>query len=321
MSRSCLRVAAALMLTITATGCDTSGPDPQYEFPWEITESIWLSDEPGSIGLLPGGELLLVLHSFGYHFEVVDLQTLTSLGEFSAGTFSEPVDFAIHPTEPLVYFCDDDWFLSVVETDSFEVVDSVWIGGNINNVCLDSSGEYILATDHIDDLFYVLDAQSDSIISTASVPAIPSGDLVYVERYSAAYIACGSTVVALSVPDATELATIQVGEYSEGICVLPSEEYAYVVGQPLTVVRLSDNTAVDSIPELSSGYAQITCLPEGDYLYSGSSIWYLGVVNTQTNEVAAEISLQEYNLAGLAVSLDGTQVYVAVDGHQIFVLE
>ena len=324
MPISRLLVAAVVLPVVLAAGCDTLGSDPQYYFPFEVVEAVWLSTVPGKAEILPDGGHVLVSYSIWSSFGVVDLSSLAYLGPFPSGTSSPPWDFAVHPVEQLAYFCDGGSVISVVETDSFSVVDSISIPGFLTSVSVDDTGSYIL-TVNAPDQFLVIDLDSDSIFSSAEIPVYVSemSEILYVPSASAAYISCGSDgpVVVVSVPDATVLATVPVGWDALAMCLLPTEKYVYVSGEPMTVIRTSDITVVDSIPGLPDS-PQLAVLPSGEYLYCSDNGVDdgLAVVDTETNEIAVTIDLGS-SPTGLAISPSGHQVYVAVAGVQLLVLE
>jgi DNA-binding beta-propeller fold protein YncE len=105
----------------------------------------------------------------------------------------------------------------------------------------------------------------------------------------------------------------------EDIHVWPTGEFVYVTSEwdaSLWVVRTSDMQVVAEIPFYAEwwgeGGERVVCSPDGEYVYAtGYRYDYLAVVSTSTQAVVESLYVGEP--WGLAISPDGSRLYVAVD--------
>lgn len=136
----------------------------------------------------------------------------------------------------------------------------------------------------------------------------PNGNFLYVTNS----IGCKISVIRIS--DNTVIKEISVAPVMPmEIAISPNGDYAYTCSQGILVLRLSDNTVVDSL--FTKLIRDIAITPDGKYLYVSHEIWgQVSVIRTSDNSIITEIDVGKFPGA-LAVTPNGKYVYVTNVGN------
>src|SRR5262245_12760695 len=146
-----------------------------------------------------------------------------------------------------------------------------------------------------------------------------SGVLVYVPNAGdgtvSAYVTDGSGVLVPSTP-----ATIAVGAAPVAVAIRPDQAFAYVSNQDdhsISVVATASGTVVQTIAGPARYAKGIAVSPDGKTVYQGiqgvPSVVQVYSADVSTGQLTASATISLPNPYGLAVSPDGSRLYVTND--------
>jgi YVTN family beta-propeller protein len=230
---------------------------------------------------------------------VIDTATNTVIGApIQVGTFIPLlIGIAITPNGSSVYVANNgSGTVSVIATASNTVVDTIPVGTNPSGIAITPDGTHA----------YVVDSNVGAANGAAS------------------------NVFVIDIATNTVVHTIPVGSYPVGIAITPDGTHAYVANAgsgSISVIDIATNSVVSTIPVLGvSGPVAATITPDGTHVYvlniaaqPPDQSQSVSVIATASNTVVGSpipVGPRPPNtgLMGLAVTPDGTGVYVANGG-------
>lgn len=164
-----------------------------------------------------------------------------------------------------------------------------------------------------DDTVSVVDTCTGTII--APIPVLAPGKIAITPDGSSAYVTTyPDDVVVIDTSTNTVSATVPVGGGSQGIAITPDGSRAYVVTFPnILVINTSTNAVVDTITDQDfDSVWDIAISPDGSraYVTNDGGSGKLFVIDTSTNMRIATVNTGGSTGAGVAVTPDGTTVYM-----------
>ncbi|MCK5134011.1 MAG: hypothetical protein KAR40_17915 [Candidatus Sabulitectum sp.] len=116
----------------------------------------------------------------------------------------------------------------VIDSNSYEISDTISVGEKPTGMCLSVSDEYLYVANYDSDEISVINTGNDSVVASISVAhqpsqicALPDGKSIYVSCYS-------GSVSVIDTNSNTVTDQISVGLRPFGICSLPNGDYVYV---------------------------------------------------------------------------------------------
>jgi len=211
----------------------------------------------------------------------------------------------------------------------------VTVGGDPYGVAISPDGTRVYVTEDNGAAVSAIDTSSNTVIAKISVPATPSG-LAITPDGRHAYVASdgaslsAATVSVIDTSSNTVVATVGLAGLPWGIAVTPDGTRVYVANSVPTltggnanvsVIDTSSNAVVANVT-LGAGLSWgLAITPDGTRAYvatgvligSGANNGVVSVIDTSSNKVIATVSVADP--LGVAVSSDGTRVYVANDSN------
>jgi YVTN family beta-propeller protein len=220
--------------------------------------------------------------------------------------------------------------VSVIDTATNTVTATVPAGRVVNGIGVvaspDGTRVYVTGSLGSGSGVEVIDTATNAVIASVPLPFVslasflaitPDGSRLYVPDN------LGNTVTVIdTVANAVVGNPITVGTAPNAVAITPDGARAYVtsaVDGTVTVIQTATNTVVDPPISMGAGNpSDLAVTPDGRFVYvstptPGSST--VAVIDTSNNSVATQIPLpgtQELPF-GLAITRDGSKVYVAVE--------
>jgi YVTN family beta-propeller protein len=212
--------------------------------------------------------------------------------------------------------------VSVIDTSSNTVVDTIPVGNGPYGVAVSASGTRVYVTNKFDNTVSVIDTATNTVIATVPVggPSFAQANWIAVNPIEPrAYIAVEAgfdgLLAVLDTTTNTIIDAIPVLRLPQGVAVNPSGTRAYVTHTNSGVVSVIDtatHTVIDGIPSGSNHSHAIVVDPTGMRVYAiavGPGAQHVAVIDTTTNTVVATI-VGTSNPGGVALNPSGTRAYV-----------
>lgn len=207
-----------------------------------------------------------------------------------------PEGLAASPDGKFVYVAYDNG-VSKIQTSDNSVVDTMEVGGDTLTLELTTEGKLIARED-------IPSPTEEGKIK--SLVVTPDDKFVYITN-----IIEGKLFI-LQTSNFSELDSITLAGATTGIAVTPDGEFIYIPSDShVDLVRVSDNTIVDSIDGVGDEPRGVAVTPDGDFVYVVFKDG-LSVIEVATNKVVDTINTADDFLAeltGIAISSDGEFVY------------
>ncbi|WP_054865067.1 YncE family protein [Methanosarcina barkeri] len=161
--------------------------------------------------------------------------------------------------------------------------------------------------------------------SLGDIAVTPDGKRVYV-------LAEGGPTSVIDTATNTIIATVNVGSYPGGIVITPDGKKAYVANgyNNVSVIDTATNIVVATVSDRIGSVSGIAVAPNGskvyvaNYGYGANNIYdgggNISVIDTLTNKVTVMVPLGKYTY-GVAITPDGTKLYVANDYSNVSVID
>jgi YVTN family beta-propeller protein len=183
--------------------------------------------------------------------------------------------------------------------------------GSQSGLAMRPNSSQVYITDSLNNHVLVLDTSSHNTVATIDVSGDPYG-IAITPNGSFAYVATINGLVVINTSTNGILTTIGLGGASTNVVVLPNGNFVYVAlsnGTGVAVVSTSSNSVVAVIPVAAWGLA---ASPDSSRLYVGNQTTsVISTVDTATNSIIDTFTGPAGGANGLAVTPDGTQLWVA----------
>jgi len=215
--------------------------------------------------------------------------------------------------------------VSVIDTATNSVVDTVTVGDNPYGVAVHPAGTLVYVANSKDGhtnpqppfTVSVIDTSTNSVIDTVVVGNIPygvainpAGTRVYVTNQM------DNTISVIDTSTNSVIDTVTVGSFPLGVAVNPTGTLVYVVNDwdnTISVIDTATNSVIDTV---TVGYYPrgVAFNPAGTLAYvTNKGDDTVSVIYTATNSVIDTVTVG-YGPKGVAVNPAGTLVYVANSG-------
>ncbi len=206
-----------------------------------------------------------------------------------------------------------DATVSIISTESAEVVDTVGVGNGPWGVAMVPMGEYVYITNYTDGTVSAIDTLDNSVSDTIDVgngptgiAAGPNGDYVYVANFLDNTL----SIIDLAINSVT--ATINVGNGPTGVAVDPRGDYAYVTNyldDTVSVIYTSDAIISETF-DVGDGPHGITLSASGAYVYIVNNLEdNLSVITTSYTSSSANHEVGDEPM-GVAVASVVNNLYI-----------
>lgn len=191
---------------------------------------------------------------------------------------------------------------------------SVTLASNAAAMAVTPDGKYLYVGGYSD--LYVISTETHSVVTSVGIGGpwgivvSPDGKTAYVSSFF------NDWVKVIRTADQAVLRTVNVGTDPRGVAVSLDGSRVYVANTGSTFVSVI-NTADGSVTPVEMGMSpsRLVVSPDGSKVYAedySPSVGVLKVIRTSDNSVTATVTGLT-NAAGLALSPDGSQVYVSHD--------
>jgi YVTN family beta-propeller protein/parallel beta-helix repeat protein len=214
--------------------------------------------------------------------------------------------------------------VSVIDTATNNVVDTVNVGSNPFGVAVSPDGTNVYITNLGSGNVSVIDAATNNVIATVNagkrpygIAVSPEGSKVYVtNEYS-------GTVSVIDIATNSVVATLPVGSWPSGIAVNPDGKAVYVANEDgtVSVIDTATNTVTDTVTAGSSLIGIAVGVDGAKVYVADYENDTVSVIDTATNTVTATVPAGS-RPGGVAVTPDGTKVYVTNEfGNTVSVID
>ena len=223
--------------------------------------------------------------------EVRDPVTGSAIATVPVG--SKPSALALHPDDSKLYVANlASNSVSVIATDSNQVVDTIEVGGRPRALAVTPDASLVFVGNSKDDSVSVIRAADGSVMSPpiavahapAGIAVSPNGTQVYVSSDSA------GSVSVIDVGSLSVVGTIAVGQRPRGIAFTPDGGSAYVTNfSDGTVSRIDTaaRTAADPITVGENPLAVVVSSDGADAYVANFSSNTVSIIDTATESVTA----------------------------------
>jgi YVTN family beta-propeller protein/VCBS repeat-containing protein len=320
---------------VTVTGISVSNP-VTFVLNGDANTPITVAYGPANVAVSPDGTRAYIVNNGSGTVSVIDTATNTVIGA-PIPVGSAPFGVAISPDGGRAYvttLADDT--VSVIDTATNTVIGNPIAVGNFPyGIAVSPDGTRAYVTNLFDDTVSVIDTATNTVIGDPiPVGVRPAGVAVSLDG-TRAYITNESDNTVSVIDTATNTVIgdpISVGDFPRGVTISPDGGFAYVTNQgdgTVSVVDTATNTVIgDPIPVgLQPFYAVFS--PDGSLAYINN--WDGGTVSVidtathtviDTNPATPEVDALPVGPlpVGVAVSPDGTRVYVTHQGGSVSVI-
>ena len=204
--------------------------------------------------------------------------------------------------------------VSIIDTASNTVTATIPVGLSPNGVGVHPTGTRVYVANELSDTVSVINAVTNAVVATIAVGSFPfgvavdpAGTFVYVSNRD------GNSVSVIDTVSNSVASTIGVPSPPAHVAINPAGTRLYVVSEPVNVLFVIDtvaNTVLASVP-VGRTPRSAAVHPAGTLVYvangDGDTV---SVVNAVTNTVTATIPAVGFQLHDMAISPDGTRLYV-----------
>jgi len=296
-----------------------------------LVQTVAVGKGPNSVAVSQDGTKVYVANSGSNSVSVID--TASGFIAATIGVGSAPYGVAASPDGSSVYVANSSSnTVSVINVATNTVTGTIGgVGEQPEFLAVSPDGTRVYTGNYSSNSVSVIDTATNTVADTILVGAGPQGIAVSPDG-TRAYVACtGSPAAAVLVIDTAKnrvIGKIAVGSSPVGVAVSPDGTRVYVAAsrQTVEVIDTATNTVTSeiAIPGSDTSYAYpsgVTFSPDGNYVYvTGSGTNTVSVINAATNVITDTIAIPcdgcQFPLlgrgpTGLAVSSDGSRVYVA----------
>ena len=114
----------------------------------------------------PSGNYALVSSFWVTQIAVIDTTTYSIIQQIYTSEYSRSL--AMHPYRELAYATCGNGEILVIDTSTFTIIDSIYVGGTPGDVAISADGNWIFSGDQNGNLFWVIDANTNSVYTTIS---------------------------------------------------------------------------------------------------------------------------------------------------------
>jgi len=216
---------------------------------------------------------------------------------------------------PFAYITNyGDDTVSVIDTETDTVTDTVAVGSGPTGVAVNSGGTRVYVTNRLEDTVSVIDTSTNTVVDTVTVEDQPRGVAVH-PAGTFAYVT-NRVVDSVSVIETTTntvIASVPVGDHPSYLAFDPVGTFAYVANtrsDTVSVIDTATNTEIDAVP-VGDGPMAVAVHPAGTHVYVTNYLNdTLSIIDTATNTVVDTVAVGN-NPRGVAVHPAGTRIYVA----------
>jgi YVTN family beta-propeller protein len=234
---------------------------------------------------------------------------------------ASPTAIALGPAGSNRAYVAGDTAVSVIDTATNTVIATMTTGGGPSyGIAVSPTGQRLYVGMTGTNRVAVIDTTTTTptVLGTVAVGSVPAGVAVSADG-SRLYVTnfASNNVSVIDTATTTVIRTIAVGNNPVGIAVSPDGTRVYVANYASNTVSVLNPTAATPLVASVTGVAGpvgLTAGPDGTLVYVANSNDTVSVINTSTNTVVRTIttdSQPEAQLQSIAVSPDGTQVYVS----------
>ena len=210
----------------------------------------------------------------------------------------------------------------VIDTATFNVVDTIEHVQYIDQLCMLPSGDFVYAvqyenTDNYQSTLLVINTATNTITKVFNL-GLGARGLCFVPGKNLVYV-CNSGEESISVID-TQLHevidTIETGSYNtRAICSVPSGEFVYAArtnSDDIIVISTETNEIVETIPVGYASPASIISLPSGEYVFVATWDGHIAVIQTSDNTLVKTINAYG-GITDICSHPSGEYIYAAGD--------
>jgi YVTN family beta-propeller protein/cysteine-rich repeat protein len=191
--------------------------------------------------------------------------------------------------------------VSVIDTATNALVETVTVGNGAASVAITPDGAYAYVTNYADHTVSVLATATNTVVATVPIPGCapwpptqcandiaitPNGAFAYVTNLDV------NNVSVIDTATNTVVATIPVGIHPDGIAITPDGAFAYVANESSATVSVID-LATNSVSATISVVGMpvfVAVSPDGGAAYVSSFVSnVVSVIDTLTNTVTATV--------------------------------
>lgn len=270
---------------------------------------------------------------------VVDAKTDTVTASIPG--FVHPFCATVSPNGRLVYVCNTDNTIKVVDTATNTIAASISLPGAIGFVGQEGAGPNVAFTRHgerayvvtsgggVNSTLYAIDTKSSTVVSSTSfgstfllaVAVSPNGDNIYLGTEASPLSQSGILVVDADGDEATT--TIALGHLIDDLALSRNGDRLYasdisglVGGQSgVLVVDTDKNSVVTEVPLPNRSFVTgLALTPDGQHLYAADftltnpSNSTVTVIDTRDNSVDATIVANDQTFTSLAAANHGKNI-------------
>jgi YVTN family beta-propeller protein len=159
---------------------------------------------------------------------------------------------AITPDGQFVYVTNQfDSTVSVIETSSNTVTDTVIVGDTPTYVAITPDGQFAYVTNMNDNTISVINTASNTVTDTVIVGSEPVG-IAFTPNGQFAYVANfnDNTISVINTVSNTVTDTVDIGNNPTGVAITPDGQFVYVTNQvdnTVSVIETSSNSVTDTV--------------------------------------------------------------------------
>ena len=210
--------------------------------------------------------------------------------------------------------------VSVIDTSTNTVTATIAVGNVPEGVAVSPDGTRAYVPNLVDSTVSVIDTASQTVVATVPLASVSLPQFPAVTPDGKSLYVTGISVQVVSTASNTLVATIPLE--ASNVAITPDGSGAYTLsGDGIFLIAIATNTVSGPFASAVLGGGNLGfdptfgITPAGNALYvpGGIDIGAVFVISTATNTLSATVALPGNNPAtnGLAITPDGTQVYVA----------
>lgn len=244
---------------------------------------------------------------------VIDAVSYEFIGSITVG--SQPISIAITPNGRFAYVVNNfSGTVSCIDLSTNTVIATIFVGASPYGVAVSPDGSTVYVTNQSGNSISVISTSTNMVSAAISglsgpkgIAITPDGNFAYVANFTGSNVRVVDTHTNTLLP-----VSIPVGSGPIGVAITPDGRFVYVSdsgGPSINMIDTTDNMVVDTFP-VGSNPSALAITPNGKHLYEANSS-SVGVFETIDNTLVVGIGLP--SPAGLAITSDGTLVYVTND--------
>lgn len=202
--------------------------------------------------------------------------------------------------------------VSVIDTATDTVITTIAVGDRPEGVAVLPNGTRVYVVNSLDGTVSVINTATNIVVATVpvggdprSVTVTPDGTRAWVSGYS------GTTVIDTATN--TVVGTVAALPSSLDVAFSPNGSRAYGTGNDTLIVV--DTATLARVAEVPTGHSpsEVLVSPDGSRVYVMDSVSGVRSYNTATNTEVARAQYPGPDITGMAISPDGTRLYLTQD--------